>query len=368
MLRLFSNAKYDFIGLRHYAYGLTAIILLPGLMFLALKGLNYSIEFTGGTLLQIQSKTPVDVAHVRSGLDRQGIHGAEIQNFGSENEYVIRARVAKPGSDANDTQATAQAVSQALNNVLGAGNYNVVRTEAVGPKVGGELRQKAFLAIFLSFFAVLAYLAYRFEWRFGLAAIIATAHDILATIAFIGVMQVEVSLTVVAAVLSMVGYSLNDTIIIFDRVRENLGIMRRATIKEITNVSLWETIPRSLATTFITLLPVSVLFFFGGETLKDFAFAILVGIGISAFSTIFIAAPFLAVLMERVPEYRRRTPTVSEDESEELLEEAEAAAAAEPVPEIPLLAPTGVASGDGAASKRERRRQRRRTRPHGRAR
>src|SRR6476620_3978678 len=219
MLRLFAHANYDFIRVRRYAYAVTGLFLL-------LRGLNYSIEFTGGTLIQVESKTPVNVAAIRSGLDREGIHGAEIQNFGAPNEFVVRARVAKPGTDANDTQATANAVREALTNVLGAGNFTVTRTEAVGPKVGGELRTKAFLAIFLSFFAVLAYLAYRFEWRFGLAAVIATAHDILATIAFIGIMRLEVSLTVVAAVLSMVGYSLNDTIIIFDRVRENLVRMK----------------------------------------------------------------------------------------------------------------------------------------------
>jgi preprotein translocase subunit SecF len=301
MLRLFSNAKYDFIGLRHYAYGLTAIILLPGLMFLALKGLNYSIEFTGGTLLQIQSKTPVDVAHVRTGLDRQGIHGAEIQNFGSQNEYVIRARVAKPGSDANDTQATAQAVSQALDNVLGAGNYNVVRTEAVGPKVGGELRQKAFLAIFLSFFAVLAYLAYRFEWRFGLAAIIATAHDILATIAFIGVMRVEVSLTVVAAVLSMVGYSLNDTIIIFDRVRENLRKHKHESFEEILNRSVNETLPRSILTHGTTLATLLALTIFGGEVIRPFAVVMFFGVFVGTFSSIYIASPVLMAIEKRWP-------------------------------------------------------------------
>ncbi len=301
MLRLFSNAKYDFIGLRHYAYGLTALILLPGLLFLALKGLNYSIEFTGGTLLQIQSKTPVDVAHVRSGLDRQGIHGAEIQNFGAQNEYVIRARVAKPGSDANDTQATAQAVSQALDNVLGAGNYNVVRTEAVGPKVGGELRQKAFLAIFLSFFAVLAYLAYRFEWRFGLAAIIATAHDILATIAFIGVMQVEVSLTVVAAVLSMVGYSLNDTIIIFDRVRENLRKHKHESFEEILNRSVNETLPRSILTHGTTLATLLALTIFGGEVIRPFAVVMFFGVFVGTFSSIYIASPVLMAIEKRWP-------------------------------------------------------------------
>jgi preprotein translocase subunit SecF len=301
MLRLFSNAKYDFIGLRHYAYGVTALILLPGLLFLLIKGLNYSIEFTGGTLLQIQSKTPVDVAHVRTGLDREGIHGAEIQNFGAANEYVIRARVAKPGSDANDTQATAQAVSHALNNVLGVGNYVVVRTEAVGPKVGGELRQKAFLAIFLSFFAVLAYLAYRFEWRFGLAAIVATAHDILATIAFIGVLRLEMSLTVVAAVLSMVGYSLNDTIIIFDRVRENLHKHKHDSFEQILNRSVNETLPRSILTHGTTLATLLALAVFGGEVIRPFALVMFFGVFVGTFSSIYIASPVLMAIEKRWP-------------------------------------------------------------------
>src|SRR4051812_7370449 len=301
MLRLFSNAKYDFIGVRRYAYALTAAILVPGLIFLLIRGLNYSIEFTGGTLLQIQSKKPVDVAQLRTGLDLQGLHGAEIQQFGAENEYVIRARVAKAGSDANDTQATADAVRHALDNVLGPGNYTVLRTEAVGPKVGGELRQKAFLAIFLSFFAVLAYLAYRFEWRFGLAAVIATAHDILATIAFIGVLRLEVSLTVVAAVLSMVGYSLNDTIIIFDRVRENLRRYKNEGFEQILNRSINETLPRSIlthGTTFATLL---ALTFFGGEVIRPFALVMLFGVFTGTFSSIYIASPVLMAIEKRWP-------------------------------------------------------------------
>src|SRR3954469_18556269 len=301
MLRLFSNAKYDFIGLRAYAYGVTALILIPGLMFLLIKGLNYSIEFTGGTLLQIQSSKPVDVAHLREGLDREGIHGAEIQNFGSTNEYVIRARVVKPGSDANDTQATARAVGHALDNVLGAGSYSVVRTEAVGPKVGGELRQKAFLAIFLSFFAVLAYLAYRFEWRFGLAAIVATAHDILATIAFIGFLRLEVSLTVVAAVLSMVGYSLNDTIIIFDRVRENLKKYKKDRFETVLNRAINETLPRSVLTHGTTLATLTALAVFGGEVIRPFALVMFFGVFTGTFSSIYIASPVLMAIEQRWP-------------------------------------------------------------------
>lgn len=301
MLRLFSNAHYDFIGVRRYAYALTAAILIPGLIFLLVAGLNYSIEFTGGTLLQIRSQHPVDVAHLRTGLDREGIHGAEIQNFGSQDEYVIRARVAKPGSDANDTQATAKAVAMALDNVLGPGKYTVLRTEAVGPKVGGELRQKAFLAIFLSFFAVLAYLAYRFEWRFGLAAVIATAHDILATIAFIGVLRLEVSLTVVAAVLSMVGYSLNDTIIIFDRVRENLRKHKHESFEQILNRSINETLPRSVLTHGTSLATLAALAVFGGEVIRPFALVMFFGVFTGTFSSIYIASPVLMAIEKRWP-------------------------------------------------------------------
>jgi preprotein translocase subunit SecF len=301
MTRFFANAKYDFIGLRRYAYGVTAAIILPGLLFLMLKGLNYSIEFTGGTLVQIQTSQPLDVGRLRSDLDREGIHGAEIQNFGSASEFVVRARVAKPGTDANDTQATAQAVGQALDQVLGHGKYTVLRTEAVGPKVGGELRQKAFLAIVLSFFAVLAYLAYRFEWRFGLAAVIATAHDILATIAFIGVMRLEVSLTVVAAVLSMVGYSLNDTIIIFDRVRENLRKHKKESFEDILNRSINETLPRSVLTHGTTLASLTALTIFGGEVIRPFALVMFFGVFTGTFSSIYIASPVLMAIEKRWP-------------------------------------------------------------------
>jgi len=314
MLRLFAHANYDFIRVRRYAYAVTGLFILPGLLFLLIRGLNYSIEFTGGTLIQVESKTPVNVAAIRSGLDREGIHGAEIQNYGGPNEFVVRARVAKPGTDANDTQATADAVRQALTNVLGAGDFTIVRTEAVGPKVGGELRQKAFLAIFLSFFAVLAYMAYRFEWRFGLAAVIATAHDIVATIAFIAMLHLEVSLTVVAAVLSMVGYSLNDTIIIFDRVRENLKKHKKETFEQILNRSINETLPRSVLTHGTTLSSLLALATFGGEVIRTFALVMFFGVFTGTFSSIYIASPVLMAIEKRWPGQLARghlAPTVA---------------------------------------------------------
>ncbi|HEU5050607.1 MAG TPA: protein translocase subunit SecF, partial [Gemmatimonadales bacterium] len=229
-MRFFANANYDFLARRKIAYALTGILLLAGLVAMIVRGVNYSVEFTGGTLMEVETVEPADVGAIRAGLAQQGITGAEIQSFGSDRELVIRAGVAAEGADPNDTQATRAAVTRALDAVVGADRYRVRDTEAVGPKVGGELRTQALFAILLSFAAVLAYLAVRFEWRFGVAAVIATAHDLLATIAFIAILRIEVSLFVVAALLSIVGYSLNDTIVIFDRVRENLHKLKHESL------------------------------------------------------------------------------------------------------------------------------------------
>jgi preprotein translocase subunit SecF len=301
MLRFFANAAYDFIAYRRTAYLVTAVVLALGFGAMLLRGVNYSVEFTGGTLVQVETGAPVDVGRLRSALDAQGIRSAEIQSFGSAQEYVIRARTAKEGTDADNTQETARAIAGALDQELGAGSYTIARTEAVGPKVGGELRQKAFLAILLSFVAVLAYLAYRFEWRFGLAAVIATGHDILATIGFIAILNLEVSLVVVAAVLSMVGYSLNDTIIIFDRVRENLRKMKHVTFSDVLNQSINETLPRSVLTHGTTLATLLALAIFGGEVIRPFSLVMFFGVFTGTFSSIFIASPVLLAIEEKWP-------------------------------------------------------------------
>src|SRR6266851_1914816 len=216
MIRLFANAHYDFIRWRRWAYGLTGVIIIPGFALFLVHGLNYSIEFTGGTLIQVHTTTPVGTGKLRASLYAAVIRDSEIQQFGDPTEYVIRARIGTEAeAAASSTEATAQAVDSALARGLGRDQYKFVRHEAVGPKVGRELQGKAFLAIFFSFIVTLVYLAFRFEWRFGLAAVLATFHDILTTIAFIRYLNLEVSLVVVGAVLTMVGYSLNDTIIIF---------------------------------------------------------------------------------------------------------------------------------------------------------
>jgi preprotein translocase subunit SecF len=300
-MRLFANANYDFIGRRRVGYLISAALLVPGLLLLLARGVNYSVEFTGGTLIQIQSPAPIDVGAVRGALGARGIEGAEIQTFGSDREIAIRARTAVAGADANDTEATSSLVRQALDGVLGAGKYTVLRTEAVGPKVGGELRHKALMAILLSFVAVLAYLAYRFEWRFGVAAVIATAHDVVASVAFIGITRLEVSLFVVAGLLTIVGYSLNDTIVIFDRIRENLHRRKREHFSDILNRSINETLPRTFFTGTTALGSLVALSVLGGEVVRPFALLMLFGVVVGTFSSVYIASPVLLAIEQRWP-------------------------------------------------------------------
>ena len=298
--RPLKNANYDFLSVRRQAYVLTGIVFAVGLAFLLIRGLNYSIEFTGGTLFQVQTRGQDDVtARLRTGLEAQGLPGAEIQSFGGPGEYVIRARLADAAPD--NTEATTAEMRRALDQVLGTGQYTIIRSEAVGPKVGSELRQRAFLAIILSFVAVLIYLAWRFEWRFGLAAVAATGHDILATIAFIGVMDLEVSLVVVAAILTVVGYSLNDTIVIFDRVREDLKKYPKDSFVAVLNRAVNETLPRTVMTGGTALATLLALAIFGGEVIRPFALVMFFGLFIGTFSSIFIASPVLLFIERRWP-------------------------------------------------------------------
>jgi preprotein translocase subunit SecF len=309
MTRFFANANYDFIGVRKYAYALTALIIIPGLLLLAVTGLNYSIEFTGGTLVQVTTLTPqpLSAGDLRSALDAGGLRGAEIQSFGSDREYVVRARLTEVGAGTQEeTQRTAQAVRSALTQRFGENSIRVDRQEAVSPKVGGELRQKALTAILLSFVGVLVYLAFRFEFRFGVAAVVATAHDIITTIAFIKYMNLEVSLTVVAAILTVVGYSLNDTIIIFDRTRENLHKYKRDDFGGILNRSINETLPRSVLTHATTIATTMSMLIFAGEVIRPWAWVMTFGVFTGTFSSIYIAGPILLWIERKWPGHEAR--------------------------------------------------------------
>jgi protein-export membrane protein SecD/preprotein translocase SecF subunit len=298
-VRIFANASYDFIRVRRWAYAMSGALILPGCLLLGARGATYGIEFTGGAMVHVRSAEPVGAATIRAALEGGGLAGAEIQSFGSDRDYVVRARL--EGQDAGDAQseAVAAAVRGALDARLGDVGYEVVQSEAASPKVGGELQQRAIVAILFSFVATLIYLAFRFEWRFGLAAVLATTHDILATVAFIAYLDLEVSLVVVAAVLTVLGYSLNDTIVIFDRVRENLAKHRRKDLPAILNLSINETLPRTVLTGGTTLATALVLSFFAGEVIRPFALVMSFGIAVGTFSSIFVAAPILLWIERR---------------------------------------------------------------------
>jgi preprotein translocase subunit SecF len=303
MIRLFDNANYDFLRVRRYAYLVAALIAIPGLLMLAVRGLEESIEFTGGALIQVHTlDTTRTIGDLRAALTAGGIPGAELSTFGTSQDFLVRVQVTDPTAESDaSAQATAVAVDSALVRALGPEAYRIDRVEAIGPRVGRELRAKALMAILLSFGATLVYLTIRFEWRFAVAAIGATAHDILLTIAFISLMNLEITLVVIAAVLTIVGYSLNDTIIVFDRVRENLHKFRRASIYAVLNQSVNETLPRTVLTGGTTIAATLALLIFAGPVIRGFAWVMTFGIVIGTFSSIYIASPLLLAIERRWP-------------------------------------------------------------------
>jgi SecD/SecF fusion protein len=331
---------------------------------LAARGLNLGIDFKGGTQVTFTTPTPTSIDDVRAQAERIGQSDAVIQGRGAQTdlrfrEFQIRTKHLAP--------AQQTALQRDLTAAVNAQSFGV---KSVSSSFGSQIAKLAILAILVSVALIILYITIRFELKFAVPVIVAMLHDVLLTVGIYSLLGREVTASTVAAVLTVLGYSIYDTIIIFDRIRENVPLMKRSSFADITNVSLWETIRRSLSTTFITLLPVASLLFFGGATLKDFAFALLIGIASGAYSSIFIAAPLLALWKEREPEYmRRRTKSMSMADGDAMLLRAERVAAAEPAPAAvahPVEAAESVVTG--SQEKRDRRKQRRRSRPHGRAR
>ena len=304
MLRLLHDTKYDFIRWWRWAAGLTIAFIVLGIASIFHKLPNESIEFTGGTLMQLQFVTPPDVSVIRSTLDDAGIKGTEIQQFGTNREFTVRAQdAAHVAQQTKGAETISTQIESVLKKKFGDADVKVVRTEAVGPRVGDELRRGAIIAILLSFLVTLIYLAIRFEWRFGAAAVLATAHDVLTTIAFVKLMNLEISLTLVAGLLTVIGYSLNDTIIIFDRVRENLkkGGKKQLVDREVLNRSINETLPRSILTHATAFAATLALLFFAGEVIRPFAWVMAFGILTGTFSSIYVAAPILLWIERKWP-------------------------------------------------------------------
>ena len=301
-MRFFENADYKFIEKRRTAYVLSAAVLAVAILAMVLwaatgRGwVNYGVDFTGGTLVQVEFSQPTTVGDIRSALG--SLQGQEVTRFGAENEFLIRvAEFSEEGTNVSEL------ISAILTDQYGEDAFRVVRTEAVGPKIGDELQQKAVLAILMSFALTLVYLAFRFEWRFGVAAIVATLHDIIITLGFISVFRLEVSLPTVAAVLTIIGYSLNDTIVIFDRIRENLkrGGRRDAYIN-VLDRSINEVLPRTVMTSGTTFAVLLALFVLGGPIIRDFALILILGVVIGTYSSIFVASPALLEIEERTGE------------------------------------------------------------------
>jgi preprotein translocase subunit SecF len=303
-MRLFDNAHYNLMRGWKPALIITILFAIPGLVLLGLRGLNSSIEFTGGTLIQLHANDPaINTAGIRSALAAGGITGAEIQTFGAPDEFVIRARL-DPRAEQSETttQETREAVRLALTETFSAEAFVIDRAEAVSPKVSGELRERAVLALLMGFGATFLVLWLRYEWRFGLAAIIATLHDIVATFAFVSYLNLEVSLVVLAALLTLVGYSLNDTIVTFDRVRENVKKSKRGDyFYNLLNRSINETLPRTVLTSGTTAAATLALLILGGSVIRPFAWVMTFGIVTGTFSSIFIASPVLLWIERRWP-------------------------------------------------------------------
>lgn len=302
-MRVFKDADFPFLAARRKAYVVSGILLLVGLVSLfAHRGLNYGVDFTGGTVMQVAFMEPTSVSDLRAALNEEGFSGAGLQGFGAENEYLIRLPVIE--------DATGQDVVTELQNALdaqfGSEGFRIERTEAVGPAVGAELQTKALYAILLSFLLTLIYLAFRFEWRFGFAALIATFHDILLTLGLVSLLNIEVDLAVVAAILTIIGYSLNDTIVTFDRMRENLKKKtRRRDYVATLNRSVNDVLPRTILTSGTTLAALVALFVFGGAVIRPFALVLILGVLIGTYSSIFVASPALVEIHRRARERER---------------------------------------------------------------
>lgn len=331
MLRFLYGTKIDFIKYWRQAVSITVALILVGLAtFLVTGGMRYAIDFTGGTLMQLEFNEPQDDARLRTALAGGGIPGIEITRYGSEREFIIRAQEPEQvrAQGESGAESVAAEITAILNEAVGAENYTVMRTEAVGPKVGSELARNAAIAILLSFGVTLLYLAWRFEWRFGIAAVLATMHDIIATLAFIKLMNLEISLTIVAGILTVIGYSLNDTIIIFDRVRENMKKRRDLKLYDVLNLSINETIPRSVLTHATTLAATLALLILAGEVIRPFAWVMTFGILIGTFSSHFVAPVTLLWAERRWPRTaagtRRPAPAPARDTGRDPAREARA--------------------------------------------
>lgn len=308
------DTRIDFIGRRRIAALISISVIVIVLLSLFFRGLNLGIDFTGGTLVEVSYSSSVNTEEVRTNLRRSGLDGVVVQYFGTSRDVLIRLP-ADPEVDAAESSSLiisslrepyGETLAESSENdsqrcvfqdgTTGDCTVQMRRVEFVGPQVGGELTEKGGLAMLYALIGILAYVAWRFEWRFALGAVIALVHDVVVTVGIFSLLGLEFSLPVLAAVLAVIGYSLNDTIVVFDRIRENFRKMRKGTIVEIMNTAINQTLRRTLLTSLTTLLVVVTLILLGGEIIKGFAVALFIGILVGTYSSVFVASPVVLSL------------------------------------------------------------------------
>ena len=271
----------NFMGVRNVAFGVTVLLTVLALFSMFNKGMNYGLDFTGGTLIELTYEKPADLTKVRDELATAGFHDAVVQSFGATTDLLVRM----PGDD----PLLGNKVAAALGEADSANPAVIKRVEFVGPQVGEELRDQGGLGMLMALGGIMLYLAFRFQWKFAVGAIVSLVHDVIVTMGILSWFQITFDLTVLAAVLAIIGYSLNDTIVVFDRVRENFRVLRKATLIENINISTTQTLLRTMATSISTLLAIGALMIFGGDNLWGFSIALFVGVLAGTYSSIYIA-------------------------------------------------------------------------------
>ncbi len=297
-MEAFNTEKiYDFMSKRFAFLGLSSFLIIASIVLLLTKGLNFGIDFVGGTIVQVKYEQTAPINQLRDILKETKYSNAVISEFGSPDEVVIRIT----GTSSDLTNDIADEMHKIL---APSGKFEIRRVDMVGAKVGGELREKGLIALGLSLVVMLIYVSYRFEWRFALSSILALVHDSIIALGAISLFSVEVNLDILAAMLTLLGYSINDTIIVFDRIRENLQITKETLLEKVINFSVSKTLSRTTLTSLTTLFVVTTLLFFGGEIIYGFSFTLFVGIIIGTYSSIFVAATFLVQFKFSVEDFK----------------------------------------------------------------
>ena len=275
----------NFMGIRHIAFAMTMVLTLGSLASLAIKGLNFGLDFTGGTLVELSYQQAVQLDKLRGQLQQAGYPEAVVQSFGASTDVLVRLQ--------GDNPQLGNQVAAGLRKVGGDNPFEVKRVEYVGPQVGEDLRDQGGLGMLLALGGVLLYVAFRFQWKFGLGAIVSLIHDVIVTLGAFSLFQIPFDLTVLAAVLAIIGYSLNDTIVVFDRIRENFRLLRKTGLVDNINISTSQTLLRTLATSLSTLLAILALMLFGGQSLWGFSLALFIGVAAGTYSSVYIASILL---------------------------------------------------------------------------